>query len=75
MIVIAAGASNTLIVFSLSRFRMLQVNIGKLAYPEYDIVTTRPLFKDKEAFDMYGVIPTAEKLSASPIHPPSMQLL
>lgn len=30
---------------------MLQVNVGKLVYPDYEIATTQPLFKDVDAFE------------------------
>ena len=30
---------------------MLQVSVGRLLYPKYEIFTTRPLFKDKQAFE------------------------
>jgi hypothetical protein len=35
---------------------MLQVNVGKLVYPDYQIITTQPLFKDIEAFERCEIV-------------------
>ena len=34
-------------------YRMLQVNIGRLVYPDYEINVTQPIFSSGEDFERY----------------------
>ena len=46
-------------------FRMLEADVGRTVFPDYDIIVTKPLFSSAEEFTRYVCLPPCT--SASPL--------